>query len=741
MNLPNLNSSFRRRLPLIFQTEAAECGLACLAMIASYHGERIDMPALRQRFSISLRGTTLAHILKFADRLNLAGRPLRIELEDLSYLKTPCILHWDMNHFVVLKEAGRKQIVLHDPALGLRKMSYAQASRHFTGVALELTPTESFQPRDETQPLRMRDLTGRIVGLKRALAQIFALASVLELFAIISPLFLQLTIDKVVAAFDRDLLMTLGIGFMLLVGLQAFLGALRSWTTLYFGTALKLQWYANLFAHLVRLPVSFFEKRYFGDIMSRFDGAEAIQRTLTNNFIEALLDGMISIFMLAVMFLYSRKLALVVVLSVALYALLRNIAYRPLRVVMEEQIINMARQQTHFIETLRGIRTIKVFGREDSRKTRWMNLLVDTTNAQVTTEKLNIVFKSANLLIFGLQSVAIIWLGILLVLRGGFTVGMLFAFVAYQEQFKARITTLVDRMYEFRMLSLQVQRLSDVVFARPESNLLDLPLDPPAQPFIEVKSLYFRYSEVEPWLLENISLRIEPGECVAIVGPSGAGKSTLLKLMAGLLQPQAGDVIISGHSVCTSRASVLGKVGFVLQDDSLFAGTISENISFASDVADTARVEECARLACLHDEIMAMPMGYGTLIGDMGNALSGGQQQRLLLARALYQQPSILILDEATSHLDVATEQRIAAMLAELRMTRVFAAHRPDTVAIADRVISLRGSHRTSTTETSFSFTSGQAAQGETQGQNQDQILNPEATEEEPRTQSTAKVI
>ncbi len=677
------------KLPLIFQTEATECGLACLAMIASYHGHIVDLPALRRRFSISLRGTTLADILRFAGSLYLAGRPLRIELEDLSYLKAPCILHWDMHHFVVLKEAGKKHIVVYDPAAGVRRMTYEQASRHFTGVALELTPTPEFVPKDESQPLRLRDLAGRVMGLKRALLQIFALASALEVFAIISPLFLQLTIDKVVAALDRDLLMTLGIGFMLLVALQAFLGGLRSWTTLYFGTALKLQWYANLFAHLVRLPVSFFEKRYFGEIMSRFDSADTIQRTLTNNFIEALLDGLISLLMLGVMFVYSRRLALVVLVSVLLYALLRNIAYRRLHWAMEEQITSLARQQTHFIETLRGIRTIKVFGREDSRKARWMNLLVDTTNAQVATEKLNIIFRSANILIFGLQSVAVVWLGILLVLGGSFSVGMLFAFVAYQEQFKARITVLVDRLFDFRMLSLQVQRLADVVQATPETNLMDVPLEAPADSAIHVKSLYFRYSDSDPWLLADVNLRIEPGECVAIVGPSGAGKSTLLKLMAGLLQPQQGDVIISGHSVCASRASVLGKVGFVLQDDLLFGGTIAENISFASDVPGMARVEECARLACLHDEITAMPMGYGTMIGDMGSALSGGQQQRLLLARALYQQPSILILDEATSHLDVATEQRIAAMLAELRITRVFAAHRPDTVAIANRVISL----------------------------------------------------
>jgi ATP-binding cassette subfamily B protein RaxB len=681
--------SWGQKLPLVFQTEAAECGLACLAMIAGYHGAQFDLPALRKRFSVSLRGATLAHVIKFASALDLTGRPVRVELEDLAWLKTPCILHWKMDHFVVLKKVTRKYIFLHDPSMGPRRVSFAEADRYFTGVALELTPTPSFAPRDERRPLRLRDLIGRVVGLKRALGQIFLLASALELFSIISPLFLQLTVDKVLAALDRDLLLTLGVGFMLLIALQSFLGGLRSWTTLYFGTSLKLQWYANLFSHLVRLPVSFFEKRYFGDILSRFDGAEAIQRTLTNNFIETVLDGLISIFVLAVMFFYSRTLALIVVASVLLYVALRNFAYLPLRKSMEEQIMRLSKQQTFMIETLRGIRTIKVLGREDSRKTRWMNLLVGATNAQVATEKLTLLFKAANSLIFGLQSVAVVWFGATLVLGGQFSVGMLFAFVAYQEQFKARITSLVDRLYEFRMLSLQVQRLADVVQEKPESTLVEstgLELEDSS---IDVKHLFFRYSDTEPWLLEDITFRIAPGECVAIVGASGAGKSTLLKLMAGLLRPQSGDVIVNGHSVCASRAAVLGNVGFVLQDDCLFAGTIADNIAFASDVADMSRVEECARLACLDDEINAMPMGYNTLIGDMGSALSGGQQQRLLLARALYPRPSILILDEATSHLDVPTEQRIAAMLIELRMTRVFAAHRPDTIRIADRVISL----------------------------------------------------
>ncbi len=351
--------------------------------------------------------------------------------------------------------------------------------------------------------------------------------------------------------------------------------------------------------------------------------------------------------------------------------------------------MRLSKQQTFLIETLRGIRTIKVLGREDSRKTRWMNLLADTTNAQVVTEKLTLLFKAANALIFGLQSVAVVWAGATLVFAGNFSVGMLFAFVAYQEQFKARITNLVDRLFEFRMLSLQVQRLADVVQEKPELNLADGAAIDWENASIEVNHLYFRYSDTEPWLLEDISFRVGPCECVALVGPSGAGKSTLLKLIAGLLHPQSGDVVVNGRSVCASRAAVLGNVGFVLQDDSLFAGTIADNIAFASDIADMERVEECARLACLDDEINSMHMGYNTLVGDMGSALSGGQQQRLLLARALYPRPAILILDEATSHLDVPTEQRIAATLADLRMTRIFAAHRPDTIRIADRVITL----------------------------------------------------
>jgi ATP-binding cassette subfamily B protein RaxB len=661
-------------------------------MVAGYYGKQIDLPALRQRFCVSLRGATLAHLIRFAAGVDLTGRPLRVELEDLPLLSTPCILHFDMNHFVVLKRATSRKAIVYDPAVGRQQLTMSSLSRRFTGVVLELTPTAAFTQQDERRPLRLRDFFAQISGMKTALAQVFLLAIVLEIFSLISPLFLQLSIDRVVARHNSPLLLILGIGFSVLVVLLALFGVLRSWTTLYLGTQLKLQSCARLFSHLLRLPVSWFEKRHFGDIISKFDGVEAVQRTLSNNFVEACLDGLVSVLALGVMLCYSRRLAAVVAVSVLVYLAVRNLAYGPLKAATEKHILGLARQQDHFIETLRGIRTIKVFGREETRNVHWLNLFVESTNAQVAAEKLNILFKGASTLIFGLQSVLIVWLSVDRVLHGVMSVGEVFAFVMYQEQFKARTTQFVDRLYEFRMLSLQMERLSDIVYEKPEVIAAEMQEAAESNVSVEVKSLSFRYSDTDPWLLKNVNFHVRPGECVAVVGQSGAGKSTLLKLISGLLRPQEGDILITGVSVTARCVSLAGKVGFVLQDDSLFAGTIAENVAFASDTLDMERVRECTRLACLDREIEAMPMGYNTLVGDMGSALSGGQQQRLLLARALYPAPAILILDEATSHLDIKTEKRIASMLSELGMTRIFAAHRPDTIAIADRILMLERS-------------------------------------------------
>lgn len=689
--LAGLRFGAGRTLPVFLQTEAAECGLASVGMIACFHGHRIDLAGLRRRFTVSLKGATLAYLMQVAGRLHLAPRPLRLELDELPGLRTPCILHWDMNHFVVLKSADARGAVLHDPAAGLRRLPMAEVSKHFTGIALELTPTPQFQPADERRPVRLRDLLGPVVGLKRALAQLFVLALSLQAIAIVAPFYMQWAVDGAVVSADRDLLTVLGLGFLLLALVQVALSLLRSWVVLYLGTTLNLQWLANVFSHLLKLPVSYFEKRHLGDVVSRFGAVSNIQRTLTSSFVEALIDGVMAVATFAMMLVYSAMLTATATAAVVLYGLLRWISYQPLRRATEEHIVHSAKQQSHFLETVRGVQSIKLFGRQEERRSRWLNLVVDAVNQDLLAQKLGLAVRAANGLVFGVERVAIVWLGALLVLDSAFSVGMLFAFMAYKEQFSARIAGLIDKLIELRMLHLQAERLADIVLTPPERESPALGHEE-IEASLEARDLSFRYSDTEPFILLNCSFRIDAGESVAIVGASGGGKTTLVKLLLGLLAPTDGKVLAGGLDIHKLGIDRYRKsVGTVMQDDQLFAGSIADNISFFDATPDAGAVERFARLAAVHDDIAAMPMGYNTLIGDMGAALSGGQKQRILLARALYKQPRILFLDEATSALDVHKERAVNEAIRALNLTRVIIAHRPETIASADRVIVLQG--------------------------------------------------
>jgi len=689
--LSRLQFGLSRRLPVFLQTEAAECGLASLGMVACFHGHRVDLAAMRRRFTVSLKGATLAFLMQAAGKLGFAPRPLRLELAELPQLRVPCILHWDLNHFVVLASADARAAIVHDPALGIRRLSMAEVSKHFTGIALELTPTPEFRPADERRTVRLRDLLGPVSGLKRSLAQVFILALALQSVAVVSPFYMQWAVDGAVVTGDRDLLTVLGLGFLLLALIQVGIAALRSWVVLYLGTTLNLQWLANVFSHLLRLPVSWFERRHLGDVVSRFGAVSTIQRTLTSSFVEALIDGAMAVATLAMMLVYSSWLTAVAVAAVALYGVLRWTFYDPLRRATEEHIVHSAKQQSHFLETVRGVQSIKLFGRQEERRSRWLNLVVDAVNRDLASQKLTLGFRSANGLVFGIERVAIVWLGALLVLDSAFSVGMLFAFVAYKEQFSARVGGLIDKLIELRMLNLQGERLADIVLTAPEHESPPGPLDA-IDASLEVRAVSFRYSDPEPFVLINCSFRVSPGESVAIVGASGGGKTTLLKLMLGLLQPTDGKVLAGGVDIQKLGIDRYRKlVGTVMQDDQLFAGSIADNISFFDPSPDHACIEQCARMAAVHDDIAAMPMAYNTLIGDMGAALSGGQRQRILLARALYKRPRILFLDEATSALDVQKERAVNEAIRSLNLTRIIIAHRPETIASADRVVVMQG--------------------------------------------------
>ena len=696
MNEERLHFGWGPRLPMTLQSEAAECGLACLAMVNGYHGGSAELGELRRRVPVSLRGVNLKDLIGMAERTGFASRPVRLELEELHLLKTPCILHWDLNHFVVLKSVTAQAAVIHDPAAGVRRLSMAEVSKHFTGVALELTPLGGFEQAAAAPRVRFRSLLGRMVGLKRALGQLFVLAAAIELFAVASPLFLQWVVDHALVAGDRDLLVILALGFALLMLLQTAVSAMRGWMAMVLGASLKVQGRSNLFSHLISLPAGYFEARYLGDVMSRFGSQETILQALTTDVVDTILDGVLALVTLAIMFVFAPLLAALVVAGAAAYGLLRWAWYTPLRHASMEAIVWAARRDSHFLESMRAIKTIKLFNAQEARRAHWLNLLVETVNRQLASQKLRLVFRVANSLTIGTLTILVVWLGARGVLDGLLTVGMLLAFLAYKDQFLGRVSSLIDKAVDLTMLRLHGERLADIALATPEKRELPAPAVLARGPFaLEVRDLWFRYSEQDPWVLAGLSLRIEPGETVAIAGVSGCGKSTLFKILASLLEPQRGEVLVNGQPLAhLGVARFRSLAGVVMQDDQLLAGSLADNISFFDEQPDLERVEECARLAAVHEDIIAMPMAYNTLIGDMGTALSGGQKQRVLIARALYRQPRLLLLDEATSHLDVAAETTITAAIRALELTRVVIAHRPETLHAADRVISLDQNQR-----------------------------------------------
>jgi ATP-binding cassette, subfamily B, bacterial CvaB/MchF/RaxB len=682
-----LNFTGRGRLPIIHQTEAAECGLACLAMIASYHGHRIDLNTLRRRHPISLQGVTLRALIEVAAHLNLACRPVRFELGHLRQLHLPAILHWDMCHFVVLKSVTRSGIVVHDPAYGRRVYPITEASKHLTGVALELSPSEGFLVKDERARLPFSIFWKQMRGNAHALVQILVLSVVLEAFVIVSPFYLQLTVDEVIARNDVDLLVVLAIGFGLLTAIKIAAGAIRSLIMVIVQNVLHYQIGARLFRHLVRLPMAYFEKRHIGDILSRFTSIEPIRDVLAEGMIAAAIDGLMAVATLAMIFIYSSQLALVVLTAFVLYAMVRLGLYRVFRERSQAMIETRAQENSTLIETVRAIQSLKLFNRESERESLWLNRYSQVMSANVSLGRARISFTTIKDVIFGLEMIITIYLAARLALNNSLTIGMIFAFMSYKQQFTEKAALLVEKGLDFRILELHLERLADVALS-PLERGHDRPLayTRQLQGRIELRNVSFRYAETEPFVLEDINLVVGAGEALTIMGPSGGGKTTLVKIMLGLLEPSCGEVLIDGIPLLTlGNKAYREQVGAVMQEDQLLSGSIADNICFFDADFDSERMIRCAQLAGIHEEIMAMPMTYNTLIGDMGSSLSGGQKQRVLLARALYHQPKILFLDEGTAHLDVENEGRISEALKHLPMTRISVAHRPADGA--DRIV------------------------------------------------------
>ncbi len=689
--LDRLNLGWGSRMPVVLQTEASECGLACLAMLLAQHGTVTDLAALRARHGAVPQGMTMIDLARVASAEQLSTRAVRVELNELGQLRLPCILHWDLGHFVVLRAIRGDRFVVLDPAHGERSLSRDELSPRFSGVALEAWPASGFAPRQDAQSISLRHLVGRVSGLWPTLWRVLAVSLSLEVLALVSPLFMQWIVDNVVVSRDLNLLTTLGVGFLLLLLVQQLFTLLRSWLVLRVGTQLRVQWRSNVLGHLLQLPLDYFARRHLGDVMSRFGSIGNIQQVLTSTFVEAALDGVMVLLALVLMLLYSPLLTGVAVLSVLLYTAVRLAWYGPLRRASAERLVRTANEQSHLLETVRGMRTIRLFARHAERLGAWQSLMVADVNANLRIQKLEIFYRLMRRTLTGTFTLLLLWLGARNVIAGGLSVGMLLAFLAYRGQFDARFTELVNKWIDLRMLGLDAQRLADIVLTAAEPVSTGMApkalADPPE---IALSGLHFRYAEGAPDVLAGLDLVIAPGQSVAIAGPSGCGKTTLVNVLLGVYRPQRGSIRIGG--VALEQLGVdhwRAQVGTVMQDDVLFAGSIADNIAFFDPRPEREWIEACAKLASIHDDILRMPMAYQSLVGDMGTTLSGGQKQRVLLARALYRRPKVLVLDEATSHLDVAREAEVGQAIAKMALTRIVVAHRPQTLASVDRVVEM----------------------------------------------------
>lgn len=681
------------RAPFIAQDEGSECALACIAMVAGYHGLKTDIQTLRRQFGISLRGATLTQILEVCEQLNLHARPVRCELEDLAHLSLPAILHWDLSHFVVLTKVnqglGQPRFTILDPALAERQLTVEEVSDSFTGVAVEIRKAENFRQENQQRKLKISNLWTSINGFWPNLRNILIVSLVMQLVALSIPFFTQIAIDTIIPSYDYDLLTVLAIGF----GMLALIGLAASWLRgliiASLNASLSYQIVLNLFRHLTTLPLSWFEKRHVGDIVSRFGSTKPISQLLSQGMVAAFVDGILAIMTFVLMIVYSPLLTAIGAGALIVYGLIRWAFLRAIKLRNVDVITTAAKENSVFMETVRGASAIKAFAQENNRMRIWQRSKADAVNAEIKLARLTSVFDSLATFVPTAERIIFLYVAILLVLNAELTIGMVFAYQAYKGQFLDAGIRLIEQFVNFRILQVHLSRISDIALSQSEEQRGQETIErlPDIKDGIGCKGIRYRFSPTEEEILTGVNLPLPKGSITALVGPSGGGKTTLLKIMAGLLEPSAGKVIIDKlplHSIphSTWRKSI----GFVAQEDKLFAGSLSENIAFFDPMLDMERVREVAKLMHIHDEIEQFAMGYETKVGDMGSTLSGGQKQRILLARALYHGPQFLFLDEATAHLDHYLEGKVLESLKALDITVLMVAHRGQSIAAADEL-------------------------------------------------------
>lgn len=676
-----------RRIPFVQQLEASDCGAACLAMVLKYYGEQVPLNKIRSTLGSNSSGSSALSLLKAARWYGLRGRGIKFDLQDLKYLEMGSILHWEFNHFVVFEKLQRKGVSVVDPARGRRLVAMEEFSRSFTGVALVLEPDKGFQAASVGSH-KIWSYAKKVIRDSRILFRIVTISLLLQILLLAVPVLTGALVDRIVPQSDHDLLLILGVGGLLIVLFYFLSSLVRSHLLLHLRTYLDSHMALGFLEHLVDLPYAFFQKRSVGDLMMRLNSNSVIRETLTSHVLSGIIDGVMVVIFIAILLAANALMGALVLFVCLLYVGIFLLTRHRYQDLMSQHLHTQAKSQGYLVQMLSAIETLKASGSEPRAVEHWSNLFVDELNAVLDRGRLSATVDS---LISSLRigsPLIMLWVGGLQVLNGSLSLGTMLALNSLAVAVLNPVSTLIFAGLQIQTLSSYIDRLEDVLDTPPEQDQSKMSLANNIRGRITFEQVSFSYNPLTQPTIRDITLEIEPGQKVAIVGRSGAGKSTLARLMLRLYEPNSGRILFDGLDLArVDLRSVRSQLGIVTQRSYLFGATVRENIALSDPTLPLEQVSEAAKLACIHDDIIAMPMGYETILSDGGASLSGGQRQRIALARALVNRPIILLLDEATSELDAISERLVHKSLSSLRATRIVIAHRLSTIIDSDLIL------------------------------------------------------
>ncbi|WP_414512442.1 peptidase domain-containing ABC transporter [Nostoc sp. PCC 9305] len=683
-----------RRYPFFAQQSGSDCGAACLVMVSRYWGKNFSVNRLRDMANVDRNGSSLRGLSAAAENIGFSTRPVKASLDQLAKQKLPAIAHWEGKHYIVVYQITPKHVIVGDPAIGQRTLSHAEFKANWTGYTLLLQPTAMLKDTKETST-PFWQFFELMKPHSLVILEVFVASLFIQIFGLVTPLFTQLILDRVVVQRSELTLTAVGLGLLIFSLFRVAMTGLRQYLLDHTANKLDLALIVGFIRHTLRLPLSYFESRYVGDIISRVQENRKIQRFLSGEALSILLDLLTVVIYLGLMFWYSWKMALLVLAIVPPFVLLALIATPFLQKISREIFNAVAQESSYLIEALSGIRTVKSTAVEQTVRWHWEELLskeVKTNfSGQIISNRLQIFSNTIEAVV----TTILLWFGAYQVIHNQLTIGQLVAFNMLLVNIITPFQRLIVLWNQLQEVVIAVERINDVLDAEPEEDLQHQMRQslPPIQGNIRFDNVTFRYHpESDINVLENLSFEVHSGQMVALVGRSGSGKTTISKLVLGLYPPTDGKVLIDGHDITSlSLRSLREQVGVVDQDTFLFGGTIRENISLAHPGTTLEQIIEAARLAGADEFIKKLPMGYESQIGEGGGLLSGGQRQRIAIAKALLGNPKLLILDEATSHLDAESERIIQTNLNTILQgrTTLIIAHRLSTVRNADLILVL----------------------------------------------------